>query len=92
MLATILRRSLKTSKIALGLLLLSALPSSAQAHGLLLIGPQIGSSLLVLLGSGSQCLSIIYDPNGNRISQGSTTVGSSAAVWGTDRYGCAVWG
>lgn len=84
-------RPFKTAKIALPLLLV-AVPNLAQAHGIMLIGPQIGSSLLLLLGSGSQCLGIVYDANGNRISQGSSTVGTGAAVWGADKYGCVVWG
>jgi hypothetical protein len=83
---------LRTAKIALGCLFFCGLPTAAQANGLLLIGPQIGSSLLMLLGSGSHCTVFAYDPNGNRLSQGSSAVGSGAAVWGTDMYGCAVWG
>lgn len=85
-------RLLRTARIALGCLLLFGLPTAAQANGLLLIGPQIGSSLLMLLGSGSHCTVFAYDPNGNRLSQGGSAVGSGAAVWGTDMYGCAVWG
>jgi hypothetical protein len=85
-----LRRPFKAARIALCFVAF-ALPASAQANGLVLIGPQIGSSLLFLLSSGSHCVVFTYDPNGNRTSQTNSTVGSGPALWGSDKFGCFAW-
>jgi YD repeat-containing protein len=92
MMAKIISYSFKRGVLALSIFSLCAFPCTAQANGLVLLGPQLGSSLLLLLNSGSHCTLFTYDPNGNRISQTNSTVGSGVVVWGTDRYGCTLWG
>lgn len=85
------RQSFRMAKIALGCLLFCGLPTAAQANGLLLIGPQIGSSLLIMLASGSHCIGFTYDVNGNRTSQAVSTIGSGPTLWGSGTFGCFVW-
>lgn len=87
----ILRRVVKSANTALCFLILSLLPTSAQAHGFLLFGPQIGQSTLFLLGAGSHCVTFTYDLNGNRTAQAAGTIGSGATLWGAGTFGCFVW-
>ena len=87
-------RSYRFSRVKIGTaaLLLAFLPGPAQARGLyLLLDAQISQSLLVLLGSGSQCLNFTYDVNGNRTAQSISTIGSGQTVWGSGTFGCFVW-
>ena len=77
----------KSASIALCFLAL-ALPTSAQARGLLLFGPQL---LILQLGSGSHCIGFTYDANGNRTSQSVSVIGSGSTLWGSGTYGCFVW-
>ena len=68
-----------------------SVPTSAQANGALLFGPQLGQSILLTLGSGSLCVSYTYDQNGNRTLQTAATISSSSTVWGAGTYGCFMW-
>lgn len=85
-----IRRTARFASIALGLLAL-ALPSQARANGLLLFGPQGSQTAIFLLSTGSLCVDLTYDPNGNRMAQGVSVIGSGMTLWGAGTFGCFVW-
>ena len=47
--------------------------------------------MAVLLGTGSSCVLLAYDANGNRTTQAVTTISSTGAVWGATAFGCFIW-
>jgi len=62
--------------------------SPAAANPLLLLDTMVSTNLLLLIPTGSLCVTYDYDANGNRISQSSFTFGTAGAVWGSGVYGC----
>lgn len=48
------------------------------------------SVMLVVVDANSQCISFVYDANGNRISTSSIGLQQSV-TWGSGSYGCFVW-
>jgi hypothetical protein len=47
--------------------------------------------MVLLLGTGSSCVLMTYDTNGNRMTQAVTTISSTGAVWGATSFGCFIW-
>lgn len=62
----------------------------AQASPLLLFDVQLVQGVIATQSS-TLCLSYVYDANGNRLSQSSAVLGSSAVTWGSGTYGCFYW-
>ena len=69
---------------------LSAAP--AQAHSLILFGPQIGHSVFFLISTSGHCTTYVYDTNGNRLSVTVGTIDAGPVLWGSANYGCFAWG
>lgn len=53
--------------------------------------PAASLSTLFLLGSGSTCVTLAYDTNGNRTTQTTVTISSTGAKWGSATFGCFIW-
>lgn len=74
-------------------LALSLLPSRAvEARGIMIpLDVQLSSAIIMMVGSGSSCVTFSYDLNGNRTSQAVSTIGSGGVLWGAGAFGCFIW-
>lgn len=52
----------------------------------------ISPPILAAMSSANyHCINIIYDKNGNRISQADVAVTTTSITWGSGTYGCFTW-
>lgn len=67
-------------------------PHAVQSHGVPLAAAMPSAAIWVAIAStNSQCITLIYDKNGNRVSQTVGNIAMSTTAWGSGTYGCFVW-
>jgi len=67
------------------------LPSKVEAQGWAKLTSHEMLVPMLLLGSGSACVLMTYDVNGNRTKQSVVTIASTGANWGSNSFGCFIW-
>jgi len=80
-----------SSKPASGIWNLTGLQAQAPTPDQASLSSRFLLTPAMLLGSGSVCVSLTYDANGNRTAQAVGTVGSGGALWGSGSFGCFIW-
>ena len=68
-----------------------SLPSKDAAQGWAKLTSHALLTPIVLVGTGSACVLMTYDLNGNRTAQSVVTLGSTGAMWGSSSFGCFIW-
>lgn len=84
-----INRISKLLRIVAAIAFVSAAP--AQASPMMLAGTFVSPQLLFSVGATGNCYLMTYDKNGNRISQNTTSINSSALTWGSSAFGCSIW-
>lgn len=48
-------------------------------------------AMMATANATTQCVTLTYDQNGNRLLQTVTSMATSSVTWGSGVYGCFVW-
>lgn len=75
---------------ALSMLLLNV-STAANASAFAMLMPQLAASVSFVITPTSQCISYVYDENGNRTAIVVDPVDTGPVLWGSGRFGCFVW-
>lgn len=75
--------------VSFGFMAMSA--GNAHANPMIAIFTVSPPILAAMSSANKHCIYMIYDKNGNRLSQVGIPVTTSPTAWGTGTYGCFVW-
>lgn len=79
-------------RLAIVTVLSLGIGAPVQANPLIIINnTKAALTIASLVSTTSQCVRIVYDKNGNRITQTVLPINSAPTIWGTATYGCFVW-
>ena len=81
----------KTLGLTAPILITFAVPAAQASPLMFVTNVSTPANVLAMASTTSQCISLTYDRNGNRLSQTVSLMIGTTTYWNSGVYGCFVW-